>query len=216
MRHLSGEGIEIGALHRPLWVPNAAHVRYVDAMARDDLLAELAGTIDDPRSVVATDVVDDGERLERFADESLDFVIANHMLEHTEDPIGTLTNWSRVLRPGGVLFITLPDARHTFDAARPRTTVEHLLRDHREGPGVSREHHHREWARLVERLPEEHVRERVAQFEREQPRIHFHVWELEGFLEVLHALELPLRLEAAQAIAPEFTVVLRKDVSWRR
>jgi hypothetical protein len=35
-------------------------------------------------------VVDDGTRLASFADGSLDFVIANHMLEHFEDPIAAL------------------------------------------------------------------------------------------------------------------------------
>jgi ubiquinone/menaquinone biosynthesis C-methylase UbiE len=45
-------------------------------------------------------VVDDGARLASFADGSLDFVVANHMLEHAEDPIAALKHQLRVLKPG--------------------------------------------------------------------------------------------------------------------
>jgi SAM-dependent methyltransferase len=209
-RYIRGDGIEIGALHRPLRVPGEARVRYVDVMTREQLLATHSSSVyGDPRCVVETDVIDDGERLGRFPGESVDFVIANHMLEHTEDPIAALEHLLRVLRPGGILFLTLPDARFTFDALRSRTTVEHLLRDHREGPAASREHHFREWAR-VECLPEESVAERVEQFARDGARHHFHVWELGGFLALLDALSLPATLELAQAHLEEFAVILRR------
>jgi SAM-dependent methyltransferase len=210
-RYLAGDGIEIGALHRPLRLPPAARVRYVDVMSRDKLLATYSSAVyGNPKWVVPTHVIDNGERLDSFVDQSVDFVIANHMLEHTEDPIATLGHLVRVLRPGGVLFLTLPDARHTFDALRERTTVDHLLRDHQEGPEASREQHYREWA-VVECLPEAQIPERVAQFAREGTRNHFHVWELEGFLELLAALDLPARLVHAQTHLDEFAVILRRD-----
>ena len=210
-RYLRGEGIEIGALHRPLRLPGAARVRYVDVLSRDELLATHSSAVyGNPRWVVETDVIDDGERLGTFADQSVDFVVANHMLEHTEDPIVTLEHLVRVLRPGGVLFLTLPDARHTFDALRPRTTVEHLVRDHRDGPAVSREGHYREWA-LVECLPEDSIPERIAQFASKGTRHHFHVWELDNFLALLSALDLPATLELAQTHLDEFAVILRRD-----
>jgi predicted SAM-dependent methyltransferase len=61
-----------------------------------------------------------------------------HVVEHLEDPIGALKHMLRVTRPGGIVLLTLPDGRHRFDARRARTTVEHLLRDHEEGPHASR------------------------------------------------------------------------------
>jgi SAM-dependent methyltransferase len=114
------------------------------------LRATYDDTLREGRSLVVPDVVDDGTRLASFANASLDFVVANHMLEHVEDPIVALQHQLRVLRPGGVLYLTLPDARETFDAPRKRTTVEHLLRDHHEGPQVSRREHYEECARLIE------------------------------------------------------------------
>jgi SAM-dependent methyltransferase len=209
-RFLRGDGIEIGALHRPMRVPRSARVRYVDVMSRQELLAIHSGPLYvNPSWVREPDVVDDGERLASFADASVDFVIANHMLEHAEDPIGALGNFARVLRPGGVMFIALPDARRTFDALRERTSVEHLLRDHSLGPGVSRAMHYREWA-FVECLPQELVAERVACFEREKARHHFHVWELDGFLDLSRAISLPVSLEFAATHSNEFVTVFRR------
>jgi SAM-dependent methyltransferase len=211
VRYLRGDGIEIGAMHLPLRLPRGARVRYVDYVSTEELLQAYHETLgSDPPPMVETDVVDDGERLAKFADESVDFAVANHMLEHTEDPIAALGHLLRVIRPGGILFLTLPDARHTFDARRPRTTVEHLLRDHREGPEVSRREHYEEWARIIECLPEEKVSERVAEFEAQGTRHHFHVWELEDFLALLRAVDLPGRLELAQTSYHEFAVILRK------
>jgi len=211
-RYLRGDGIEIGALNMPLRVPPSARVRYVDHASADELREIYAWELHiHGWPLVPPDVVDDGERLRKFEDESLDFVIANHMLEHVEDPIGALHHFLRVLRPGGILFLTLPDARRTFDGRRPRTTVEHLMGDHREGPEVSRREHYEEWARIIESLPEEQVPARVEAFATERPRHHFHVWELDTFLEFLIALQPPADLEAAQATEKEFAVILRKN-----
>jgi SAM-dependent methyltransferase len=210
-RYIRGEGIEIGALHRPLRVPPHVRVRYVDLMSREELVATYSSAVyGNPGWVVETDVIDDCERLASFAEQSVDFVIANHILEHTEDPIGALQHLTRVVRSGGTVFITLPDASRTFDQLRARTTVEHVLRDHRDGPEISREEHYREWA-MVECLPPERVPERIAQFARERTRHHFHVWEVDGFLELLRALDLPATLELAQRNLDEFAVVLRRQ-----
>jgi predicted SAM-dependent methyltransferase len=212
-RYVRGDGIEIGPLQHPLRLPPGARVRYVDVMSREQLLATHPSAVyGDPRWVVEPDVIDDCERLGTFADGSLDFVIANHVLEHTEDPIGALENLVRVLRPTGVLFLALPDARYTFDAWRERTTIEHLLRDHNQGPEGSRFEHYREWAH-IDCLPEEKIPERVAELAREAARHHFHVWELDGFLELLRALDLPVSLELAQAHLDAFVVILRRQES---
>jgi SAM-dependent methyltransferase len=212
-RYLRGDGIEIGALDIPLQMPSGARVRYVDRQ-------DLAGLRDDfpnlaDRAFVDVDVVDDGERLATFATDSLDFVVANHMLEHTEDPIGAIRSHVRVLRPGGVLFLALPDRRFTFDVVRDRTPLEHVLRDWEEGPAWSRRAHYREWVRLVERFDEADVEARAQALAADGASIHFHVWELEDFLALLvacrSAIDLPAHVVHAQANQHEFVVVLRKD-----
>jgi SAM-dependent methyltransferase len=175
LRYLKGDGIEIGPLDYPLRLPREARVRYVDYLDAAGLREAYSGTLRAGRPLVAPDVVDDGARLASFADGSLDFVIANHMLEHVEDPIAALEHQLRVLRPGGILYLTLPDARHSFDSPRQRTTVEHLLRDHREGPEVSRSEHYEECARLIEGHNGENLAKRVLEMETEGLRPHLHV-----------------------------------------
>jgi SAM-dependent methyltransferase len=51
----------------------------------------------------------DGALLEGVPDGSLDFVHSSHSLEHMDDPAVAMTNWLRVLKPGGHLLLTLPD-----------------------------------------------------------------------------------------------------------
>ena len=47
-----------------------------------------------------------------FADASFDIVTAKHTLEHMRDPKAALAEVRRVLRPGGVAFIIVPDAQY--------------------------------------------------------------------------------------------------------
>ncbi len=182
--YLRGAGLEIGALHNPLRVPRGVHVRYVDRMTREDLRThypELAN-----RALVHVDIVDDGERLTSVQDASQDFVIANHFFEHCEDPLRTLTHLLRVLRPGGVLFMCVPDKRFTFDATRSVTPFAHIARDYAEGPAWSRAAHFLEWVTHVE-----HVADPVAAGARAQQlmaqgySIHYHVWTLEDLMDLL-------------------------------
>jgi predicted SAM-dependent methyltransferase len=212
-RYLTGDGIEIGALIKPLRVPPGVTVRQVDYKSRADLIRDdgpaLRALGVDLDRIPEIDVVDDAGTLATFTDASVDFVIANHVLEHLEDPIAGLEHFLRVIRPGGTLLLTLPDARHTFDARRERTTVAHALRDHEEGPQTSRRQHYEEWARVIEGVPDDRVAARVADYERDDARHHFHVWELEDFLELLRALPLPYELLDARAYGIEFSVVLR-------
>ena len=99
-------------------------MRYVDRMPVT-LLRRHYPELDELPLVEIDDVGDDGERLQTIEAQSQDFVIANHLLEHTEDPISTIRNWLRVLRPGGVIYMAVPDKRHTFDmtASRPRSST---------------------------------------------------------------------------------------------
>ncbi|MGI8803022.1 MAG: methyltransferase domain-containing protein [Solirubrobacteraceae bacterium] len=182
-RHLSGAGLEIGALHCPLQIPAAASVRYVDRMD----LAGLRGHYPEleSKALVEVDVIDDGETLAAQPDASVDFVIANHFIEHTQDPIGTIGNHLRVLRPGGIVYMAVPDREQTFDVLRAPTLFEHVLRDHREGPGWSRMPHFEEWARFVDRVPEAEVAGRARELSEMDYSIHFHVWTPDEFAAML-------------------------------
>ena len=173
-RYLAGDGIEIGALHNPLELPDGARVRYVDRLPVEDLrehYPELEG-----EELVDVDVIDDGEELATIADESVDFVVANHFLEHCEDPIKALLSMFRVLRPGGIIYLAVPDKRYTFDRNRPVTPLEHLVADHRDGSERSRRQHYEEWARHVDEVDEQRVAAHADELIERGYSIHFHVW----------------------------------------
>jgi SAM-dependent methyltransferase len=135
-RFLVGDGIEIGALDSPLPVPAKARVRYVDRVSVAQLRAYYPELSD--RQLTDPDSIEDGERLPTIAGGSLDFIIANHMLEHCENPLGTLRTHLDRIRTGGVLFYAIPDKRQCFDHSRPLTSFEHLLQDDADGGAQSR------------------------------------------------------------------------------
>jgi SAM-dependent methyltransferase len=211
-RYLRGAGIEIGALHNPLETPAGAHVRYVDRMYAEELrehYPELNGL-----PLVDVDLRDDGEQLGTIADGSLDFVIANHFLEHCQDPLRALSNFARVLRPGGIVYLAVPDKRHTFDVDRPVTSLDHLFRDHADGPGGSRRSHFEEWARLVDRVDEAGLESHVDQLMAKDYSIHYHVWTQAELLELLAALRtrlaLPFEVEVLVRNEHEHIAILEK------
>ncbi|KAI1703844.1 methyltransferase domain-containing protein [Ditylenchus destructor] len=59
-----------------------------------------------------------------FPDESQDFVISSHVIEHFYDPIRTIEEWLKVVRPGGYVYIIAPHKERTFDKDKKRTTLE--------------------------------------------------------------------------------------------
>lgn len=89
-RYFVGNGIDIGGLPDPL-----------------NLYVELFPLI---KSVKIWDLSDgDAQFMHNVLDESLDFVVSSHCLEHLVDPVEGIVNWFRILKPGGHLVITVPE-----------------------------------------------------------------------------------------------------------
>ncbi|MET0558385.1 MAG: methyltransferase domain-containing protein [Solirubrobacterales bacterium] len=212
-RYLSGDGLEVGALHLPLGLPRGARARYVDRMSVEDLRTHYPEL--DEYELVTPDFIDDGEELASVPSASMDFVIVNHLIEHTQDPIGALMTHARVLREDGVLYLAAPDRRRTkFDRNRDETTIEHLLRDHEEGPEISRAQHYEEWTRLAIEIPAEEAAAHAAKLEAEDYSIHFHTFTLNSFLTLLGRCReeygLPLEVLAAETNNHEFIIIARR------
>lgn len=211
-KFLKGQGIEIGALQKKLAVPAHCKVTYVDRLSLDDLLKHYPEFRE--LRVQAPDVVDDGEKLARFSDSSLDFVVANHFLEHCANPIGACGNLLRVLRPGGILFLAIPDKRYTFDIARPTTAWGAIQRAFLSGQREDREQLYREWAVHVQHLSGAQAETSARTLLEAGYSIHFNVWALDGVLEYLararSECHLPFSLVAAVSSENEVIVVLEK------
>lgn len=182
-RYLKGEGIEIGALGTPLNLPEHAKARYVDRMSSDDLYREYPEMRQ--RALVDPDIIDDGETLGSIPDGSLDFLVANHFLEHCENLLGTLRTHAAKLRRGGRLFYATPNRDFTFDRRRPVTPFAHLVEDDRLGIEHHRAAHYLEWATLVEGKQGEEAQAQAAQLQAQRYSIHFHAWDAGGFFDFL-------------------------------
>jgi len=217
--YLVGEGIEVGALQNPLPVTARATVKYVDRLRREDLYREYPELRD--QNVVDPDIVDNGETLATVPSASLDFVIANHFLEHCENPLLALENFLRVLRPGGTIFLALPDKRFTFDRDRQTTDLAHVVNDYLQGPEQSRSVHYREWAEFVEPhfgrvyTAGEALEERAHQLMTQQYSVHFHNWTPIEVCDILNfarkELDFPLMVEFFFSYSEEMILILRKS-----
>lgn len=122
---------------------------------------------------------------------SFDFVVSSHVLEHFVDPIQTLQEWYRIVKPGGILFMIVPHKERTFDKDRPRTTLQELIDRHAGHTELNQDTHE-----------------------------HFSIWITQDVLELViymnnHGLfEKPVVIEAVQdtddKVGNGFTIVLRK------
>ena len=212
---LAGRGLEIGALHRPLSLPPGTRADYLDKESLDTLVAwypEVSG-------IQPSDIIDDGEHLSKVPDGAYDFIVANHFFEHTEDPFATLKNFVRVLRPGGRIFMAIPDKRWTFDRDRPATPLDHILADHRDGPEISRRVHYEEWLSVVKNVPADALAPEVERHIRERVNIHFHVWTIEEMAEMFLAarrrLGIPVEVKLVYADPPMLEVIWILEITAR-
>lgn len=209
-KFLSGSGIEIGALQKPLPVPESCSVRYVDRMPLSELLhhyPELTGL-----PLQAPDFVDDGETLSTIASQSQNFVIANHFFEHSEDPIRTLTTFLRVLRRGGILFMAVPDKRYTFDFDRPSTNYDVLKQTYNIGRRPDRENLFEEWVRCVEHRDDDGKQVRIRELLAAHYSIHYNVWTVDELVtQLLQArtdFALPFRVVSLVCTDNEAIIIL--------
>jgi SAM-dependent methyltransferase len=209
---LQGDGLEIGALHNPLPVGDAACVRYVDRFDIAGLrrhYPELANF-----ELIPVDIIDDGEMLVSVPPASQDFIVASHFFEHCENPLGTMRAHFDRLKPGGLLFYAIPDKRMTFDHARANTDFSHLVADDVEGPQRSRASHYREWAQTVLGKNGPEIEATARRLMAERFSIHFHCWDRRSLARVFERargyLDTRFDIVRLRANGPETIVILKR------
>ncbi len=75
-------------------------------------------------------IIADGIDLSKIKDNSYDFMLSSHVIEHIANPIKAIEEWKRVIKENGHLFIIVPFRDKTYDRKRPLTTIEHLIEDY--------------------------------------------------------------------------------------
>lgn len=129
-------GIEIGAsAHNPFGL-KTLNVDFTDDYTTDFKQSELKMC----GYYSKVDIVSSGDNLP-FDDNSVDFVISSHVIEHFYDPIKTIEEWLRVTKPGGYVYMIVPHKERTFDIDRPRSPLGELI-DRHIYPNPPAEDHH--------------------------------------------------------------------------
>lgn len=151
------------------------------------------GEINRCGEAMPVDVVAPGDALP-VPDESQDFVISSHVLEHFPDPIKALEEWYRVVRKGGYIYMIVPHKDRTFDRDRPRTTLAELVARHETGEGLPR-------ASLDDQKPHD-------------VDSHFSVWVTEDVVELVKHLgwDVVAVQDVDDKVGNGFTVVVRKPL----
>ena len=192
---LKGRGLEIGALHNPLRIRGRrARVEYGDRLPRD-AAAELyelpVESLVDPTHLLSAD------DLGSIPSEQFDFLVSNHLLEHLADPITAVEEWLRVLKPGGLLFLSVPGFRgNLYDYRRDPVRIDHLrqvtgLRGRPDEVARHKREHWREVARDVELMDENSpdFATRVDDLAAVDYPIHFHVYDATSVRQILEHVQ---------------------------
>jgi SAM-dependent methyltransferase len=177
-KYLKGlRGIEIGGAAHNQFFLNTLNVNFTEQTT-----CFTRGEIENAGDILKVDIVANGDDLP-FKDNTVDFVINSHVLEHFWDPIKTLKEWLRVVKPNGYVFLIIPHKERTFDKDRTRTPLQELI-DRHNGIGVD---------------PGTHA--------------HFSVWVTEDFLELCRHLDLKVVefQDIDDKVGNGFSVVIQKE-----
>ena len=92
---------------------------------------------------LAVDIVAPGDDLP-LENNSVDFVLASHVIEHFPDPIKALLEWQRVASK--YIFLVVPHRDRTFDSDRELTPVDELIERHASGFTSDEDRHWSVWS----------------------------------------------------------------------
>lgn len=185
---LRGKGIEFGAAANPFPVPLDCEVKYADLLPTEKLGQQLYHK--EHPDFVDIDVIASFDDMHSIKDNSQDFIIACHVIEHTQSPFRALDHSWQKLKPGGKLLLIIPHHDHTFDRERKLTELSHLVLDF-EDPSQERDLEHyydffRNSTGSRHRVTEAKLEEVVADHRANKVGyIHFHTWNEQSFGEMI-------------------------------
>lgn len=211
---LRGAGLEVGAFTQPTDLPPGASAQYYDRYPAETLRGFYDETCGRP--MVEPHYHGEAQSLEGLPPgKTFDFFIANHVIEHLEDPIAFLKNIAAALNPSGRALLIAPNKRYSFDKPRDLTPFEHLIDDHQGGWERNREPHYREWVARIDGLTGEAAGEQIKRLMDDRFSIHFHVWNENTFVafvtSAIETFKIPLTLLFALHAHTEIIVLLEKE-----
>lgn len=173
-------GIEIGgSAHNPFGL-KTLNVDYTDDYNTEFKQME----IQHAGQCLRVHVVSPGDDLP-FKDGTLDFVISSHVIEHFYDPVKTIHEWLRVVKPGGYVFMIVPHKERTSDSDKPRTTLDEIINRHQYPNPPIPDHHG-----------------------------HYSVWITQDFIDICNHYNWPIiaTQDVDDKVGNGFTVVIQKPL----
>jgi len=123
-KYCIGKGLEIGGSATNPFGLDTLNVDFTDSMntvfKKDEIrLCDKA---------LKVDIVANGDDIP-LPDESQDFIVSSHVIEHFPNPIKALVEWDRLVKPGGTIFMIVPHKERTFDKHKACTPLSHIVED---------------------------------------------------------------------------------------
>lgn len=195
---LSGKGLEIGALHERASLPSKCRVEYCDAISKEEAM-KLFPEIKHHKLVDVKYICNlDEQGLNIFSDNTFDFIILSHVIEHVANPINVVKELFRAVRPGGIVLIAAPDKTYTFDKNRGITPFSHLLAEFNQGVKDVTDDHYIDFIKNVHpemmQYDTEKFNEAVKKVK--SRREHAHVWTSDSFKDFLLSTFKELNISA--------------------
>ncbi|HOV14214.1 MAG TPA: methyltransferase domain-containing protein [Spirochaetota bacterium] len=79
----------------------------------------------------------DAHNINLLNSEYVDFVLSSHTLEHMTNTIKALNEWKRILKKNGIIYLSVPYYKKTFDWKRDVTNLEHFIDDYENNVGLN-------------------------------------------------------------------------------
>lgn len=123
---LKGRGVEFGAAAWPSPIPLNCSVQYADIFSDDEGCKASMNANEYVIISYHADLCD----MNAIEDDSLDFIIHNHVFEHAKQPTVALEECYKKLKKGGRLMFIVPNKKYTFDKHRKTTSLLHMILDY--------------------------------------------------------------------------------------
>jgi SAM-dependent methyltransferase len=130
----------------------------------------------------------DASDLPHIPDETYEFVMSSHVIEHIANPIRALKEWRRILTPTGAAIFVVPHRDYTFDHRRSLTTIEHMLDDFEKSVSDDDQTHLEETLDLIDYSMIPFDRDKLMTLGRDVLRtraLHHHTFNLNSFQTLL-------------------------------
>lgn len=133
--------LEIGPQACPTFLKHEADIYFLDYDVETDNKQYFASRPDELRKIPKNDYLVTSDTYSFFVDKKFDLCIANHVIEHVDDIILWLNEIDAITSDNGMLFLSIPDKKYTFDKFRQNTTIAHIIADYIKGGSHSAVEH---------------------------------------------------------------------------